>query len=227
MSEERLRRTLQAVSPPDELGAERRAWATARGAFAEREPGRARELPRRWLVVAALAAVVVAGILSPPGRAVAGWVVDAIGLERTGGRSDARPALISLPAPGRLLVDSPAGSWIVAADGSKRRLGPYSNPTWSPRGLHVAAARGRTLVALRPDGVVRWTLSRSDPVHHPAWSPSGFRVAYGVGTRLRLVHGDGAPDRILARNVAAGVWARSARRLAGQLVAEAEQLAGL
>jgi hypothetical protein len=28
-----------------------------------------------------------------------------------------------------------------------------------------------------------------------------------VGTRLRVVHGDGAPDRILARNVAAGVWA--------------------
>ena len=101
-------------------------------------------------VVAALAAV-----LSPPGRAVLDEIRDAVGVEHP------QPALFSLPAPGRLLVASDAGIWVVQQDGSKRLLGPYREASWSPFGRFVVAARENELAALEPDGSVRWTLAAS------------------------------------------------------------------
>ena len=38
MTEQELRRALLRVRPPDELGAQRRAWQLTRAAFEEREP---------------------------------------------------------------------------------------------------------------------------------------------------------------------------------------------
>jgi hypothetical protein len=207
LREERVRLLLERAAPPGELDAERRAWALVRRAYAEREPVRAPRFPSRVPVaLAAALALVVAG-LTPPGRAVTSWVRDAIAPERVPGREDARPALASLPSPGRLLVVSKRGLWVVREDGSRRRLGAYADATWSPHGLHVAATRGRQLVAMRPDGDVRWTLSRGGRIVSPRWSPSGYRIAYGVGPRLRVVAGDGAPDRGLAANVVPGAWA--------------------
>ena len=207
MKDSEVRRALQAAAAPDELGAERRAWAVLRSAYAEAEPSPRRRPPARLVLALTAILALVAAALSPPGRAVGGWVREAVGIERVAGRPDARPALASLPATGRLLVVSRTGAWVVRDDGSKRRLGAYREATWSPQGLHVAATRGRRLVALTPDGEVRWTLTKSRPVHHPAWSPSGFRIAYGAGAALRIVNGDGAPDRPLAAGVTAGVWA--------------------
>lgn len=207
MNDAELRRALRAAAAPGELDAERRAWALVRPAFAETErvPARGRGV-RAVLVLAALAALTAAAF-SPPGRAVGGWVRETIGVERVKGQREARPALASLPAEGRLLVVARTGTWVVRSDGSKRRLGAYRDATWSPQGLHVAATRGRRLVAMTPDGDVRWTLTKARPVRHPAWSPSGFRVAYGAGSDLRVVNGDGEPDRLLARNVVPGSWA--------------------
>ena len=205
MTERELRRLLQTAVPPDEVGASRRAWAVVRAAYDKREPVRRERRPIRTLVAAAAALALVAAAFSPAGQAVGGWIEQA--LERVEGREDAQPALVSLPAPGRLLVTSERGPWVVQQDGSKRRLGAYSDASWSPRGLHVAVVRGRQLVAVRPDGVVKWTLSRSRRVRAPAWAPSGFRIAYGSGTSLRVVAGDGTGDRLLARTARTGAWA--------------------
>ena len=64
-----MRRELERLEIPSEHGARQRSWAVVQAAFAEREP-----LPRRrsWKPVAAVAVALVAlaGLSSPPGRAV-------------------------------------------------------------------------------------------------------------------------------------------------------------
>jgi Tol biopolymer transport system component len=82
----------------------------------------------------------------------------------------------------------------VRSDGSKRRLGPYDDATWSPMGLFVAAVHRDDLVAMTPTGRVRWTLRRPE-VQAPRWSPSGYRVAYTATGDVRVVAGDGTGDR--------------------------------
>ncbi len=140
-----MRNELESVPIPGEDEARGRAWEIVSAAFAEREPTSRR---RSWKPVVALVgiAVVVAGLLSPPGRAVLDELRDAVGVEK------AQPALFSLPAPGRLLVLADSGAWVVAEDGSKRRLGPYREASWSPFGRFVAASRRNELVALTPGG---------------------------------------------------------------------------
>ncbi|MDQ3891199.1 MAG: hypothetical protein M3312_11715 [Actinomycetota bacterium] len=211
MNEERVRRALQSASPPDELEAERRSWRLVRAAYQEDADRIA--APRRWptrpLVVLAALLAVVAAVVSPPGDAVTTWLREAIGIQaRDGTRSDSRPTLASLPGRGRLLVRSRQGLWVVHGDGSRRRLGAYDDAAWSPRGLFVAATRGRRLVAVEPDdGEVRWVLSRTRRVRRPAWAPGGYRIAYGVGSDVHVVAGDGSLDRLLARRVLPGAWA--------------------
>jgi outer membrane protein assembly factor BamB len=119
------------------------------------------------------------------------------------GSDGARSGLRSLPAPGRLLVSSSGGVWVVRQDGSKRRLGDYDGAAWSPAGKFVVATDERHVVALEPDtGQVRWSLTRP-AVAEARWMPvSGTRVAYRSGTTLRVVDGDGTDDRILVRGAA-------------------------
>ncbi|HEX2111338.1 MAG TPA: hypothetical protein VHF67_07275 [Gaiellaceae bacterium] len=207
MTDERVRRLLRRAAPPGELDAERRAWAIIRAAYDPATAARPRAWPTRPLIALAAVLALVAAALSPPGRAVGGWVRDAIGRERVAGRPDARAALASLPAPGRLLVVSRRGTWVVSEDGSKRRLGAYADASWSPRGLHVVLVRGPRLVASTPTGEIRWTLTRRPRVLAPRWSPSGFRIAYGVRGTLRVVNGDGEPDRAVAPLAVPGSWA--------------------
>jgi hypothetical protein len=189
-----LRRALLATPPPDELGAQRRAWRVARAAFEEREPAAWPQRHMRGLVAAAAGVAVLAAILSPQGRAVIADVREAIGTEKVAGVPQARPAIFSLPAPGRLLVTAPTGVWVLEADGSKRRLGRYNGGSWSPRGHHAVVTTRNQVVAVRPTGEVRWTLARP-AVRHARWSPSGFRVAYLSGENLRVVAGDKTGDR--------------------------------
>ena len=197
MSEERLRELLGSAPVPGELETLRRNWPVVRKAYESQERPPARGRYARPLVALAAALAVLAAAVSPPGQALGGWIRETV-RERVAGQTPARPALASLPSPGRLLVVAPSGAWIVNADGSKRRLGAYESATWSPQGRFVAATGGRQLVALEPDGDVRWSLSRSRPITNPRWSPSGFRVAYFAGRSLRVVAGDGSPDRVLA-----------------------------
>lgn len=206
MKANELRRALRSAPAPDELGAERRAWGVVRAAYDPASAARPRRLPTRLLVALAVAVALVTAGLTPPGRAVTGWVRETIGIERVPGQPGARPALASLPSPGNLLVVARGSAWTVREDGSKRRLGRYDEATWSPQGLHVALARGPRLVAATPDGAVRWTLTKERRVVAPRWSPSGVRIAYGLGGALRVVHGDGEPDRLVAQRARPRTW---------------------
>ena len=152
MTEDRVKELLRERPAPDEAGAEERGWRVVRGAFAEREPVRRPWRPRRLVVVLTAVLALLAAGLTPPGQAVAEWLEDAV----RPGRDDAREALVSLPARGRLLVTSERGPWIVDHDGSKRLLGAYEDASWSPQGLFVVATRGHEVIALEPGGRPRW-----------------------------------------------------------------------
>ena len=175
---------------PHEREAEERAWQVVGAAYESRVPVTWPRRHARPLIAGALVAAVVAAALSPPGRSVVHSLRKAVGVEH------ARTELFSLPAPGRLLVSGRGGTWIVNADGSKRRLGAYRDAAWSPHGLFVAATRANELVALDPKGNVRWTLPRRSP-RFPAWTGTRMdtRVAYLAGGRLHVVAGDGTDDR--------------------------------
>jgi hypothetical protein len=174
-------------------GAEERAHGVAMAAFAERRPSpRERNLWRPAVVVVAVAAL--AGVLaSPPGRSVIQSIREAVGVKKT------QHELFSLPAPGRILVDSSGGPWVVDANGSRRRLGSYREASWSPFGRFVVAARANELVTLDPMGGVHWTLGRP-AVRFPRWGGlhANTRIAYVDRTGLRVVAGDGTGDRLLA-----------------------------
>ena len=187
---------LDAIPPPE--GAEERAWQVVHAAFEERTPSPRERKVWRPVVVLAAAAVVAGAVASPPGQAVLDSIREAVGVER------AQPALFSLPAQGRLLVESADGVWIVQPDGSKRRLGGWREASWSPFGRFVVVARANELAALEPDGDVRWSLARPN-VRFPRWAGDRIdtRIAYLSGTSLRVVAGDGTGDRLLRRNVAA------------------------
>jgi hypothetical protein len=197
-----VKRELERVQIPDEHAARERSRAIVSAAFAEREPQPQR---RSWkpAAVVALAVVIVAGLLSPPGRAVLDEIREVVGVE--GGA----PALFALPAPGRLLVTADSGVWVVDEDGSKRLLGDYREASWSPFGRFVVAARPNELVALEPDGTVRWSLARPD-VRLPRWggTRTDTRIAYFSHGDLHVVGGDGKGDRLLDAGAAlrAPVW---------------------
>jgi hypothetical protein len=190
------KKRLREFRAPDEIGAENRAWDVVRSAYLERERHVARR-PRWRLAVAPVLTVIVAAlVLSPAGATVRRLINQALG------EKHASPALFALPSPGRLLVSGPGGAWTAAADGSVRRLGPWSQASWSPHGLFVAVASGDQLAAVDPHGMVRWQLARP-AVSDPRWyAPSGYRVAYLSAGTLRVVAGDGTGDHLLATAVA-------------------------
>lgn len=182
---------------PGERQAGERSWEVVRSAFEERVPA---PRPRDWrpVVAVAVAAAILAAALSPPGLAVLDSLRDAVR-----GEPNAKPALFSLPAQGRLLVNSAEGAWVVQRDGSKRLLAGYREASWSPHGLFLAAIHGHELRALEPDGDVHWSIARRN-IASPRWSKAGGgdeRVAYLAGNTLRVVGGDGRGDRLLAREV--------------------------
>jgi hypothetical protein len=197
MNEERLRSLLREPPIPEGEEAERRGLEMVEASFAERggaePPGAGRAALPRLALGLAIATVMAALLLSAAGAAVRNWVDDVF----TAGVPDAEPSLTEIPGGGRLLVQSAAGPWVVQPDGSRRLLGHYREATWSPRGLFVAGASGRTLSAIEPDGTPRWSISASAAVGEPRWSPSGFRIAYRSGATLRVIAADGSGDGLL------------------------------
>ena len=194
-----LRDALERAPMPDASGAEGRAWALLADAHRER-PRAARRSRRGRVVALALAAVLVAAavaVAAEPAR----WVRHALG-DSVPSAPRARSSLGSLPV-GRLLVSSARGTWIVHGDGTRLRLGPWTAATWSPRGLYVAAWRGRELSAVAPNGRVAWTIAARGTVRDAALSPDGYRIAYRRGPVLAVVAGDGTGARVLAEAVRA------------------------
>jgi hypothetical protein len=191
-----VRKALLSIPVPDELDAQRRAWPVVKAAFSERERVSWPRRHARPILAFAVIVALIAAAISPPGRAIVREVREVIGKE------DAKEALFSLPADGRLLVVSEEGAWIVQRDGSRRLLGPYREASWSPTGKFVVGTGRNLLVALEPGGETRWSLPRRG-VRHPRWGGTQVdtRIAYLSGTQLRVVAGDGTGDRRLARAV--------------------------
>jgi Tol biopolymer transport system component len=194
-----LRDALERAALPDAEAASARAWAVVADAHASHVPTpRVRRRGRVLglaLAVALLAAAVA--VAAEPPR----WVRHALG-ESPKPAPHARSSLGALPA-GRMLVSSSAGTWIVRGDGTRLRLGPWTGATWSPRGLYVAAWRGRELSAVAPSGRVAWTIAARGTVHDATWSPDGYRIAYRRDDALAVVAGDGTGARVLAQPVRA------------------------
>lgn len=190
-----MKRRLERVPLPDEHGAEERAWQTVRAAYDEREPVRWPRKHARSLAFAALGVAIVAAAVTPPGKSVVNSVRDAVGREKVVGVKNAHRELVRLPAPGRLLVNSAHGPWVVQENGSRRPLGKYRMASWSPHGKFIAAVRnGYELAALEPNGTVRWVKPRKQGVASPRWSYEGYRIAYLSGNSVRVITGDGATD---------------------------------
>lgn len=187
---------------PADAEAEERAWSVVGAAFAAREPRRRARRAAPVIVVAAVVAVVAAA-LSQPGRAVVNAVRRSIGIE------GAQPALFKLPSPGRLLVSGTGGTWVVSADGSTRRLGSYSQASWSPHALYVVAATTNELAAIEPaSGRIHWQLARPG-ISFPRWggTRADTRIAYLTTNDLHVVAGDGTGDRRLPPSArVAPVW---------------------
>jgi hypothetical protein len=192
-----VRRALADLRAPDEIGARQRAWGTVRAAYAGRPvpaPARSR---RRFAVVPVVAIALIAVALSPAGATVTRIIKRALSAPHI-----APAAGVALPAPGKLLVSDARGTWVVSSGGGVRRLGPWTQASWSPRGLYAAVASATSLAAVSPNGAVAWRL----PVRgasDPRWyQPSGYRVAYRAGGNLRELTGDGRGDHLVARGVA-------------------------
>ena len=141
-------RALERIELPNEA-ARARARAVVSAVFAEREPQPRRRVEAAAAVAAAL--VVLAGLLSPPGRAVP---------TRSARSSVSRRARRRSSPPARVGRIGGLGSRVVEQDGSKRLLRPYREASWSPFGRFVVATRANELVALTPGGTVRWSLAR-------------------------------------------------------------------
>jgi dipeptidyl aminopeptidase/acylaminoacyl peptidase len=212
VNEERLHELL--LDAPLPRSDREQSFAAVRRAFMERERIAWPRRHARHLVLAAAALCIVGAALSPPGLAVLGSLRDAVGRERV---EHARTALVALPTPGQVLVQSAKGPWIMQADGSRRLLGSYRDASWSPHGLYVAATRTNQLVALDLHGRVRWALARPQ-VRFPRWTGSltDTRIAYLTGSRLHLVAGDGTRDADLCGEPAAApvapAWRPGAER---------------
>jgi sugar lactone lactonase YvrE len=196
VTERELRRALRERPVPGEGDAGERTLRVLRAAHGARPATPPRRRLVRPAAAIALALAVLATAMTPAGADVREWLGDRLDPPPS-------PTLSRLPAAGRLLVSSAAGSWVVDRDGGLRRLGDYTSAGWSPNGLFVAATSGRRLYAAEPGGAVRWSIVRPGAVSHPSWSGGeGFRVAFLEGRDLRVVAGDGVGDRLLARGVA-------------------------
>lgn len=199
--DETLRSGLRRIHPPDEADALERAivLSSAEHAEARRSGGRRIPVGRSLAALVATASVVVLA-LTPAGAQVRHWVGDAVdGLDEAG----VRPALTHVPAGGSLLVSSGSERFSVGEDGSTHLLGTFDDVAWSPHGVFVAAARDRELLAIEPDGDLRWRIDAPGPVEDPTWAPGCCRVGYRSAGGLWVVNGDGTDPHELVDRVAA------------------------
>jgi hypothetical protein len=188
------RRDLERIDIPGEHEARARTWEIVRGAFEQRERVTWPRRHARSLVLAAAGAAVLAAAFTPPGQSVVNSVRDAVGREKVVGVRPAHRELVRLPGPGKLLLESPAGTWIVKENGTRRLLGPYRMAAWSPHAKFVAAVKDFELHTLDPKGNGRWAKGRKQRIAEPRWSYEGFRIAYLSDETLRVSIGDGSRE---------------------------------
>ncbi len=189
-----MKRRLERIEIPGEHEARLRTWTVVRGAFVSRERVTWPRRHARTLVFAAAVVAVVAAAVTPPGQSVVNSVRDAVGREKVVGVRPAHRELVRLPTGGKLLLESPAGAYIVNENGTRRLLGPYRMAAWSPHAKFVAAVKDFELHTLDPKGNGRWSKGRKQRIAQPRWSFEGYRIAYLSDDTLRISIGDGSRD---------------------------------
>ena len=145
-----MKRELQRIEIPGEYDARRRTWEVVRAAYLERERVSWPRRHARVLALAAAAVAIVAAAFTPPGRSVVNSIRDAVGREKVVGVRNAQRELVRLPAPGRLLVQSPrgdvgrpAGRLAPAARAVSRRVVVSTRDVRRRRARHARARRAR------------------------------------------------------------------------------------
>ena len=189
-----VRSALLSAPVPDELEAQRRAWAVVRAAYAEREPVRR---PRRLrpLIALAVVAALVAAALSPPGRAVGDWIRD-----RVAGRSRPSPRSSGCPRPGSSSSSPSAGRGSSGRTDPSACSAPTRTIVLAQRALRRRHA-GRRVVALEPDGDPRWSVTR--PPRSPTRAGRPARASASPIGRARRSASSPATER------ATGSWPRA------------------
>lgn len=177
-------------------GAEEQAHRVAMAAFASHRPSPRRRTYWRPAIAVAVVAAAAGVLASPPGRSVIHAIREAVGVKK------AQHELFSLPTSGRLLVNASHGAWVVDQNGSKRLLGPYRQASWSPFGRFVIAVKDSyELIALEPNGKVRWTFP-APAVRSPRWGGTrgNTRIAYETSPvwSLAVIAGDDTGNRLIA-----------------------------
>lgn len=144
------------------------------------------------------------------------WVVNA---NRTGAReltsADFSGAAPSWSKRGLIAFDRGGSIWVVnPKNGKERRVGPGSQPSWSPDGrrlLYVAVPRSadeNDLFVMRANGSGRKQLTTTPNVNEiqPAWSPGGRWFAYTAAKGVYAMRNDGKKLRLVARRGLQPSW---------------------
>ena len=202
---------------PDEAEARGARWPVVRAAFAEREPRRRAAAAARPRVARRGRRAVGAARSARRAARCSARSATAIGVEHAA--AGALLAARAGAAARRRRRRAPGSS---REDGSKRLLGAYRDASWSPFGLFVVAARGEQLVALEPDGSVRWTLARP-AVAFPRWArqrdrhPDRLPHRHAAARRRRRRHRRRRPRAAAGRAGRAGLAAGGAGATAARL----------
>jgi hypothetical protein len=194
--ERRLERLLlEAPEPEAGVGEE----ALHRALRALRPPAPARR-GLRTAILAFAAAVVLLAI-------AAGSLAAAGALHVSFGQKPRhRPATteLSLPTGAKGIAAVVDGRLSVVTKGGFRLQGlPVTAAALSPHALYVAAAIGRSLVAMAPDGHRAWSHPAGGSVRAIAWAPDGLRIAYVVAHALHVIWGNGTHDATIDPSVRA------------------------
>ena len=116
----------------------------------------------------------------------------------------------------RRLDEQSPSIWTVRPDGTrKRRLGPGSDPSFSPSGRTIAFARDGDVYSMRANGSDVRRLRHGDDDEYPSgWSPDGRRILFTAFSRTAhratvwTMRADGTRARRLTRSAydVAAAW---------------------
>lgn len=123
----------------------------------------------------------------------------------------------------RRLGDGSSSIWTVRPDGTgAQRLGPGSDPSFSPSGQRIAFARDGDVYSMRADGSGRRRLRQAaDDAYPSGWSPDGRQILFTAFSRTAhraavwAMRADGTHARRLTRGTydVAAAWSPDGRRI--------------
>ena len=120
---------------------------------------------------------------------------------------------------GLIAFDRAGSIWVISPkSGKERRIGPGSQPSWSPDGrrlVYVTEPRGSLstdIFVMRANGSGRKRLTRTPSVNEaqPAWAPSGRWIAFTGKKGVYAMRSDGRKTRLVAAKALQPNWIKGA-----------------